>query len=387
MISPLFQPLSIGRLVIANRFVRSATYFGLADELGCIGEKSVELMRNLAANNVGLIMTGYAFVNREGRCFADMNGIDRDEQIPGYQSMTSAVHNDGGKIVMQIAHGGDRSNAAIATGERHLSVSANNFANNSGNNRNEGPTEMSDADIESIIEDFGSAAARVEEAGFDGVQIHGAHGYLVTQFLSPSSNRRQDKWGGPLENRMRFALELVRAIKRQVDDDFPIMIKLGCRDYLDEGSGLTIEEGAVVAAALESEGISFIEISHAMGGKAFRKISMGKESRPIAEAYLLPDARVIRQSTTVPLAVVGGMRSLSIMETVLDEGVADCIALSRPLIRQPDLIRQWQDGLADSADCVSCFACLTTDRNGNSDIHCREILKKKKKKKVSQPTH
>ncbi len=376
--SPLFQPLTIGRLEIANRFLRSATYFGLADDRGCVGEQSVDLMRSLAVNAVGLIVTGYAFVNREGRCFPDMNGIDTDNQIPGYQTMTQAVHAEGGKIVMQIAHGGDRSFAAIASGERHLTVSADD--------REGGPTEMTEGDIEAIIDAFGRSAARVQEAGFDGVQIHGAHGYLVTQFLSPSSNRRQDKWGGSLENRSRFVLEVVRAIKRNVHSDFPVMIKLGCHDYLDDGLGMPIEEGALVAAALEQEGVCFIEVSHGMTGRGFRKLSAGKESKPIGEAYLVPDARVVREATSIPLAVVGGMRSISVMEGVLEEGAADCIALCRPLIRQPDLILQWRDGHTDHADCVSCFACLTSDKTGKSDVHCREILKKGKASRATTTT-
>jgi|TARA_Y100000310_G_scaffold311069_1_gene356994 2,4-dienoyl-CoA reductase-like NADH-dependent reductase (Old Yellow Enzyme family) len=356
---------------IQNRFVRSATYFGLADANGCVGDRSVKLMRDLAVNRVGLIMTGYAYVARTGQVFADMNGIDSDEQIPGYQRMTRAVHDEGGSICMQIAHGGISSTAAVARGERHLVVSAREPAAGT-------PTVMSDGDIESIIDAFGQAARRVEEAGFDGVQIHGAHGYLVTQFLSPSSNRRDDRWGGSLQNRMRFVLEVVRAIKRNVSADFPIMIKLGCRDYLDAGAGFTIEEGAEVAAALEREGVCFIEVSHGVGGKALSRISRGKESNPIREAYLVPDAEVIRQATTVPLAVVGGMRSLPVMEGVLEAGTADCIALCRPLVRQPDLVRRWEEGYAEPADCVSCFACLKTDKQGNSDIQCREILKKKK---------
>jgi|TARA_B100002003_G_scaffold239117_1_gene258124 2,4-dienoyl-CoA reductase-like NADH-dependent reductase (Old Yellow Enzyme family) len=361
---------------IQNRFVRSATYFGLADANGCIGDTSVQLMKALAANRVGLIMSGYAYVNRTGQVFADMNGIDADEQIPGYQRMTHAVHDEGGRICMQIAHGGVASTAAVARGERHLVVSARDARAGSSVK-----TVMSDADIESIIDDFGQAARRVQEAGFDGVQIHGAHGYLVTQFLSPSSNRRDDRWGGSLQNRMRFVLEVVRAIQRNVTADFPIMIKLGCRDYLDAGQGFTIEEGAEVAAALEREGVCFIEVSHGVGGRAFSKVSRGKESKPIREAYLVPDAEIIRQATTVPLAVVGGMRSLPVMESVLEAGTADCIALCRPLIRQPDLVQRWAEGYAQPADCVSCFACLKTDKDGNSDVQCREILKKQKKKK------
>ncbi len=121
-----------------------------------------------------------------------------------------------------------------------------------------------------------------------------------------------------------------------------------------------------------------VEVSHGMGGRPLRKISRGKESKPIKEAYLLPDAEVIRQATTIPLAVVGGMRSLPVMESALESNSVDCIALCRPLIRQPELIRMWKEGITDSADCVSCFACLKTDKQGCSDIFCREILKKKK---------
>lgn len=373
--SILFEPIKLGRMEIANRFVRSATYFGLADANGCVGEASVELMRNLAINQVGLIMTGYAYVARSGQVFADMNGIDSEDQISGYQKMTRVVHEAGGKIAMQIAHGGVSSNAAVQRGERHLVVSE-------GGDPGVTQCEMTDADIESIIDAFGQAARRTQEAGFDGVQIHGAHGYLVTQFLSPSSNRRQDRWGGSLDNRMRFVLEVVRSIKRHVDDTFPIMIKLGCRDYLDAEAGFGIEEGALVAAALEQEGVCFIEVSHGMGGRSLRKISRGKESKPIKEAYLVPDAEVIRQATNIPLAVVGGMRSLPVMESALESNIVDCIALCRPLIRQPELIKTWMEGNTDAADCVSCFACLKTDKQGRSDIHCREILKKKKKATV-----
>jgi 2,4-dienoyl-CoA reductase-like NADH-dependent reductase (Old Yellow Enzyme family) len=359
---------------IRNRFVRSATYYGLADVNGFVGEASANLMRTLASNQLGLIITGYAFVSKTGQVFGDMNGIDTNDHIKGYQLMTEAVHQEGGKIAMQIAHGGSESDAAVRKGERALLVSKT---------ESRGETaEMSSADIESIIDDFGKAAGRVEEAGFDGVQLHGAHGYLVTQFLSPALNRRQDRWGGSLENRMRFVVETVRAVKKNVDSQFPIMIKLGCRDYLDTEEGMTIEEGAIVAKTLENEGVCFIEVSHGVEGEAFSKLSSGKESRPVKEAYLVPDSRAIRSAVSIPLAVVGGMRSIPVMEDVVESGAADCIALCRPLIRQPDLILRWQQGYEGRADCVSCFACMKTDKDGNSDIRCREILKKRKKRRA-----
>jgi 2,4-dienoyl-CoA reductase-like NADH-dependent reductase (Old Yellow Enzyme family) len=368
-LSLLFEPLRIGRVEIANRFVRSATYFGLADDGGRVGDASVELMRTLTEGEVGLIITGYAFVMRSGQCFADMNGIDRDEQIAGYRRMTDAVHERGGRIAMQIAHGGSGATQVRRRGEERLVVSVLDAQRA----RGERVREMSEADIEAIVDAFGQSARRVQEAGFDGVQIHGAHGYLVTQFLSPSSNRRGDRWGGSLENRMRFVIEVTRRVRAQVDGDFPVMIKLGCRDYLDDGEGLSIDEGAEVAAALEREGVCFVEVSHGMRGRAFRQRTTGKKTAPIQEAYLLPDAKIVRSRISVPLALVGGLRSLPVMEEVVASGVADCVSLCRPLIREPDLVQRWREGDTRPADCISCWGCLKTDRAGRSEVRCRQL--------------
>lgn len=378
--SILFEPLRIGRMEIANRFVRSATYYGLADGDGRVGDESVELMRTLARGAVGLIFTGYAFVARSGRCFADMNGIDREDQIPGYLRMTGAVHAEGGRIAMQIAHGGSAANQLQREDDERLVVSVTDRHRE----RRERVREMSEEDIGAIVTAFGRAAGRAEEAGFDGVQIHGAHGYLVSQFLSSSSNRRRDRWGGSPENRRRFALEVVREIRRRVDEDFPVMIKLGCRDYLygtdgldevdgvEQADGLTIDEGTAAAAALEREGVCFVEVSHGTTGQGFHKRTKGKKTAPIGEAYLLSDAQLVRRAISVPLSLVGGMRSLPVMEQVVGSGVADCVSLCRPLIRQPDLVARWRSGDARAAECVSCWGCMKTDRSGRSKIHCRQ---------------
>jgi 2,4-dienoyl-CoA reductase-like NADH-dependent reductase (Old Yellow Enzyme family) len=172
---------------------------------------------------------------------------------------------------------------------------------------------------------------------------------------------------------MRFLIELVRAIRRQVDEDFPVMIKLGCRDYLDDGEELAIEEGARIAAALEQEGLCFIEVSHGMPGGSFRRMTRGKKSAPIQEAYLLADARVVRASTSLPLAVVGGMRSLPVMEQAIESGAVDCVSLCRPLIREPDLIKRWRQGDTRPADCISCAACMKTGKDLKSEIRCRQL--------------
>jgi len=369
--SSLFEPIKIGTIEMRNRFMRSATYFALADDKGFVGEASAALMKNLAENDVGLIVTGYAYVQKNGQCFVDQNGIHTDDHIRGYQKMTRAVHDAGGKIVMQIAHGG--------IGARYTDQSGGDFTAVSipkdPSNFKTPPRLMTEEDIETIIESFGKAARRVQESGFDGVQIHGAHGYLVTQFLSPYSNHREDKWGGSLENRMRFVVETARSIKNHVSDDFPVMIKLGCRDYLEDAKRLTVEEGASVVNALQKEGICHVEISNGTMGDTNRRRAAGI-TRPDQEAYMLPDARFIRENTRdIPLGLVGGMRSLPVMEKIIEAGTVDTLSICRPLIREPDLIKQWKNGAAKSADCISCGRCFNRD-NRKMSIRCSQLEKK-----------
>ena len=232
--------------------------------------------------------------------------------------------------------------------------------------------EMNEEDIEKIIEAFAQAARRVRESGFDGVQIHGAHGYLVSQFLSPVTNRRKDKWGGSLENRMRFVIEVTRAIKKKVDQDFPVMIKLGCRDFLENEPGLTIQEGAVIANALEKEGVSLIEISN---GLPFEQtIPLGINS-PEKEAPYLQEARFIRKKTSGPLCLVAGMRSLPVMEKIVQSGVTDCVSLCRPFIREPALVKRWKEGNHSPAECISCGGCFNRAEKGRHNIYCRQLKK------------
>jgi len=365
--SVLFEPLTMGKLHMKNRFVRSATYFALADMDGFTGEESVQLIRRLAENDVGLIVTGYAYVLKSGQHFPDMNGIQTDAHIPGYRKMTQAVHEVGGTVVMQIVHCGSASQTVAQTGGDLMAVSALEGMSVHGR----APREMTDEDIEGIIEAFGAAGRRVQEAGFDGVQIHGAHGYLVSQFLSPISNKRTDRWGGSLENRMRFVMEVARAVKKNVDDDFPVMIKLGCRDHVQEGPALTIAEGARVAAALEKEGICMVEISHGTIDAAARKKWLGITT-PEKEAYFLPDAAVVREATGLPLALVGGMRSLPVMERVVSSGIADCVSLCRPFIREPGLVRRWNGGDRRPAECITCSGCFNME-DGKVRIFCSQL--------------
>lgn len=367
--SILFEPVTVGNFEIKNRFLRSATYYALSDMDGFIGQESIDLIRRLAENDVGLIVTGYAYVLKSGQSFADMNGIQDDDHIPGFQKMTQAVHDADGRVVMQIAHCGSASETAARTGGDYMAVSlVDNMPD-----YDRKPRVMTDEDIDRIIAAFGQAARRVQEAGFDGVQIHGAHGYLISQFLSPLSNHRQDKWGGSLENRMRFAIEVVRSVKSQVDDNFPVMIKLGCKDYLKSGDGLRIEEGAAVAKALEHEGVCLIEISNCTQDMSSRKKNLLGITSAEKEACFLPEARIVRKATSLRLSIVGGMRSPGVMEDIISSGAADLISICRPLIRQPDLIKRWKQGDRNPANCISCGKCFNLDDKGKIHIHCSQL--------------
>ena len=364
--SKLFEPIQIGNMNLRNRVLRSATYYGVADEEGFIGDAAVDLIRGLAENDVGLVVTGFAYVGQDGQSVVDQNGIHTDDHIPGYRKMTGAVHDVGGHVVMQINHGGANAYTASFRNGDYMAVSVYEDMPK----YRKPAREMTEEDIEKIIAAYGQAGRRVQESGFDGVQIHGAHGYLVSQFLSPVTNRRKDRWGGSLENRMRFVVEATRAIKKQVDADFPVMIKLGARDYLGNGHGLTIDEGAQVARTLEQEGMCLVEISHGISTQ--QRLIQGI-TKPEQEACFRDDAQVVREATEGPTCLVAGFRSLPVIEEVLASRVTDMIGISRPLIREPDLIRRWKNGDTAKAKCISCGGCFGQQVRGTHRIGCRQI--------------
>jgi len=362
----LFEPIQVGEMNVRNRVLRSATYYGLADEDGFIGQESIDLIKGLAENGVGLVVTGYAYVSKDGQSVADQNGIHTDDHIPQYRKMTDAVHSVGGHVVMQINHGGCNAYTVSFRDGDYMAVSVYDEMP-----RYRKPArEMVEEDIINITDAYGQAARRVQEAGFDGVQIHGAHGYLVSQFLSPVTNRRRDRWGGSLGNRMRFVVEVTRAIKKRVDGNFPVMIKLGVRDYLGDDQGLTVEEGTEVARILEQEGICLIEISHGISTE--QRLILGI-TRPDQEACFRDDARMVREATEGTTCLVAGFRSLPVIEKTLASGVTDMIGISRPLIREPDLITRWKNGDTAKAACISCGGCFGKQERGTHRIGCRQI--------------
>lgn len=352
----IFEPIKIGKMELRNRIMRSATWDGTADRSGATTELSTSIYRKLAEGGIGLIVTGYAFISSNGQAVSGQYGIHNDNMIPGWKQIVKAVHNSGGKIAMQIVHAGANSGYLSSKGIALSAVS-------SLPEMTKVHTEMTEEDIESIISDFAAAGIRVREAGFDAVQLHGAHGYLMSQFVSPLYNHRSDRWGGNSENRRRFHLEVIRRLRKVIGNDYPILIKFGVQD--DRDSGLPLEEGVEIARQMERSGIDSIEISSGVGTSA--SITDAKGLEPVFRER----AAAVKRAVSVPVAVVSGIRQLDIAKQIIDSGDADIISMSRPFIREPDIVLQWQKGNSTIAKCISCNRCFSVLRRGEG-LDCGE---------------
>jgi 2,4-dienoyl-CoA reductase-like NADH-dependent reductase (Old Yellow Enzyme family) len=285
--------------------------------------------------------------------------------------MTAAVHENGGKIVVQLAHAGYFAHPKL-TGQTPLAPS--NAEGISKTPRN----EMSLEDIQNVISAFETAAQRAKAAGFDGVQIHCAHGYLLSQFLSPAFNQRNDEYGSDVQNRARIVLQVLQCIRQAVGEDYPVLIKMNCQDFIE--NGLSPEDSLETAKMLVSEGIDAIELS---GGVliskklSFSRLGIKSEDK---EAYFQKYAKKFKRQIDVPLILVGGNRSYAVAERLVKEGVADYISMSRPFIREPGLINRWKSGDLSKATCVSDSMCFGPAMKGDG-IYC--VTEERQKKKVS----
>jgi 2,4-dienoyl-CoA reductase-like NADH-dependent reductase (Old Yellow Enzyme family) len=356
----VFEPAEINKMKLANRFVRSATWEGMATKDSYCTPKLKDVLVRLVKGGVGLIITSHSTVSPEGQAGIRQVGIWDDLFIPKLAEMTARVHEAKGKIVMQINHSGPRAESSI-TNEAPI-----------------GPTfqekedgtfckEMTRLDIRRVAEAFGTAAGRAKKAGFDGVQVHAAHGYLLSSFLSPYFNKRSDEYGGTVENRARFLLEVLQAIFVAVGDDFPIIVKMNAADFLP--GGFSAQDMVQTAALLEGAGVDAIELS---GGTAFSDKCIpsrrGKLS-PDEEGYYKEEAKKYKEKIAVPLILVGGFRSLEISEKFLQEGICDFISLCRPLIREPELINRWKSGDTRPSTCISDNLCYRPIREGKG-LYC-----------------
>jgi len=334
----------------------------MADDDGFVTPRLIRIQEELAEGGVGLIISSYMYVRPEGKQNIGQIAVYDDRFIAGLERIAKAVHDCGGRIVGQIVHCGGQSDQRVSG----LPTVAPSAIESPGYRTL--PEELSKGQIQEIIEGFAQAAVRLKRAGFDGVQLHGAHGYLLSQFLSPSRNQRSDRYGGSLENRSRFAVEVYSAIRMAVGDDFPIMIKLNSSDFF-EGSA-TEEDSTYLAKLLADVGIDSIEVSGGTPGSGPLGAARPDITSPEAEAYFSPQARILHEAVpSVPLMLVGGIRSLGKIEELVAQGFVEYFSMSRPLIREPGLPNRWREGDTRRAECKSCLGCFRPARKGEG-IRC-----------------
>jgi 2,4-dienoyl-CoA reductase-like NADH-dependent reductase (Old Yellow Enzyme family) len=351
----LFEKSEINGTVMQNRVVRSATFEGMADEEGYPTAGLTDLINDLACGGVGLIITGHTFVQKEGRATPFQLALDRDECVSPIKKMTDSVHRNGGKIFVQLSHAGAFARPCT---ERLTVLSVSETEGLSGVSCR----EMSAAEIVDIVCCFGSAARRAKEAGFDGIELHAAHGYLFSQFLSPAFNHRTDAYGGSTKNRVKALVETVREIRNSVGKDYPLVVKMNGKDYIE--GGMHEGESVMIGKILAEEGTDGIEVS----GGLLTSRTKGPSRRGIEseeqEAYFSREARMIKKETGLPVILVGGIRSMAVAERIVEEGAADFIAMSRPFIREPDLVNRWKNGDCRKSACTSDNLCFRPTLTG-----------------------
>ena len=359
-----FDELRIGSMTAKNSIVRAATAESLATLSGCPTKELLGKYDELAEGGVGTIITGYAYVTSDGKPSDRALGIYDDAFADSYRELTGGVHAHDARLVLQLVYGGSKS--TVSQGDpRLLAAAAQASSSGKPNVRIVGPSalenpkthlvpvEATHDDLVRIACAFGEAAARAKAYGFDGVEIHAAHGYLLSQFLSRRFNVREDEYGRTLENRARFAVECVRAARRATGPDFPILVKVNSCDDRDDPAGtqggLSEEESAQVCAWLVDAGASAIDVSgdwHAIRG-------FDVQGDPFFARF---GARLARE-LDVPVIVTGGWRRVDLIEEHLaSDGIA-AVALSRPFICEPGLVNRWQSGDTEPSRCASCNQC------------------------------
>ena len=410
VVKGLFSPVSIGSLQLPGRFLKSAMVETLCTHDGFITEALIEHYREIARGGTPLIITGAASFNPYSRGVPHQISVDKNDKIEGLSKLANAMHEHDTKIMVQIFHtsrqampgpvGRKEALAPSAVYEPLLGVS---------------PRAMTITEIEQTIEEFALAALRCKQAGIDGVQIHAAHGYLISGFLTPHTNRRTDKYGGSWENRMRFLIEVYRAVREKVGSHFPVILKLNGHDDLKFRNGLNTQELVEIAKRMEQEGVDAIEISagHYESGNTFsrgrwqgytkaavkhgagaylpplRRIGMGLFA-PLVDWYFnkvsafspgfnLNYARQFKQALSIPVMCVGGFVDKAAMEKALNDGDCDLISVARGLIADPHLYRNMRDNI-QGPKCTYCNACFA--RPGVKALTCYEPIVSKQRSKM-----
>ncbi|MFP4213607.1 MAG: NADH:flavin oxidoreductase [Desulfohalobiaceae bacterium] len=371
----VYSPINLGKLELSNRFVRSATWEGMAKEDGSCTPALADLYLRLAQGGVGLIISSHAYVSKEGQAGPWQLGLYSDDLLRGLKDMVGKVHQAGGKIAAQLAHAGCAA-ASNLSGKQPVGPSDRELDDGSW------CRGLEKEEIQALARSFALAAMRAKKAGFDAVQIHAAHGYCLSQFLSPYFNQRQDEYGGDIEGRSRIVREVLQAIKIGAGTEYPVLIKINAQDFLSPG--FSMQDMLEVCKMLAEEGLEAVELS---GGTRVSGEYIPSRTHPIKsaedEVYYFQEAQQFKQAVDLPLILVGGIRSPEVAENLVTQDQADLISMSRPLVREPDLIQRWRSGNREPAACISDNKCFKPILNGEG-IYCVHTQKGNKNSKSSK---
>ncbi|NPV89169.1 MAG: NADH:flavin oxidoreductase [Firmicutes bacterium] len=376
----VFENTRLAGMELKNRIIRAATHEGMGGSQGFPREELAKIYERLARGGVGAIITGYAGVQREGRAWPNMPLIDRDEAIPAYQRITAAIKPYGTPLILQLAHGGGMVKPEV-TGGPPLAPSRHRYQLTG-----ETAVELTEVQIAEIVESFARGVERAKLAGYDGVEIHAAHGYLLSEFLSPWLNRRTDRWGGSTENRARVLREIAER-SRELVGDYPMLVKIN-GDETQPG-GMRVEEAVRVAQLLQQASFDAVEVSCGsddffytvrvprvpvdaileMDPRLRRASSLKKritrfflprviKTYPGLENYNTPAAERIKAAVDIPVIVLGGIRKLSAIREIIERGRADYVSMCRPFIIEPNIVEKMRAGRQEESRCINCGYCL-----------------------------
>ncbi len=361
----LFAPILLNKVRLRNRFILAAASTGVAaDASGHMSGEEIDRLTAYAGNGVGLIITGAIGISASALSHAGSLSLAKDSSIPGFSRLTKAVHEQGGRIAAQLCHSGIWTGAHMA--EQNREAIAPSRIRESPYGRRPGLTDnyhaASREEIYEVIASFADAAARAEASGFDAVEVHGAHDSLLAQFLSPVTNDRTDAWGGSLENRARIHCEIGQTIRRRVGANYPVILKIGVEDGIP--GGLEFAEGREAARLCGRSGFDVLEISQGLQGTKFSEMALRSPIADIGQEGFSRDwCRQIKNAGATTI-MTGGLRSFELVEEIVTKGETDFIGLCRPLIREPDLIRRWQNGDHAKSTCISCNRCAIAVSKG-----------------------
>lgn len=367
----LFSPEKIGNVQIKNRFIRSATFTRRAEKGGFVGDNLIKFYSELAKGGIGLIITGLIAMDPSGSVSPFQMNLFDDSFIPGQKKLVSVIHDSSDKkICAQIAHSGRQ-----GAHPKYPNVAPSAVLEKVSNVM---PRELKAEEIKKFNTQFAETAERAYEAGYDMIQLHAAHGYYLSNFVSPYTNIRQDEYGGDTQKRTKVLVDIYNLIRDKLGKEFPITIKLQVQDFVPQG--LMFDEGKEIVKILVDTGFDAIEPS---GGLAETLIGT-KEAYPSKtikspeeQNYFLPMVKEIKPlMRDSKLILMGGIRNPVIAEEILNDNVADFISLSRPFLFEPDLPNRWKSGDLSPAKCISCNSCYMTMMTG--PVHC--VVRKKRER-------